>query len=63
MIKYEGELGPGMMVHRCNPSYLRGRCRRITIQDWLGQKLKMLSEKQTKVKRAGSTAEAVEGLP
>jgi hypothetical protein len=42
----------GMVAHICNPSYLGGGDRRIGVQGQVGKKCEILSEKQTKSKRA-----------
>jgi hypothetical protein len=44
------------MDDTCNPSYMRGISRRITVRGQPGQKHKILSEKQIKTKRAGDMA-------
>jgi hypothetical protein len=42
-----------MIVHACNPSYLRDGGRKIIVHGWPRQKHKILSGKQTKVKTIG----------
>jgi hypothetical protein len=52
-----------MVVHVCNPSYLGGRGKRISVRGRQpGQKHKMLSGKQTKSKKDWGMAQVVESL-
>jgi hypothetical protein len=51
------------MAHAHKPSSLEGRDRRTANWGQPGQKHKTLSEKITKAKRAGSTAQVVECMP
>jgi hypothetical protein len=44
-------VGPDMVVHIYNPSYLGRGGKRIMVWDCLGLKYKILSEKQTESKR------------
>jgi hypothetical protein len=52
-----------MIVHVCNPSYSGGRGRRILVPGQPRQKHETLSEKQTKARKAGVMARAIEHLP
>jgi hypothetical protein len=36
---------PSVVAHTRDPSYKKGRNRRLTVQGWPGQKLEILSEK------------------
>jgi hypothetical protein len=51
-----------MVIHTCNPNYLEGISRRITVQGSPEQKYETLSEKYLKQKRAGGVAQVVELL-
>jgi hypothetical protein len=46
-------------MHAYNPSYLRGRGRRIVVCGWPRQKCQTLFEKQTKSPKTGSVAQVV----
>jgi hypothetical protein len=52
-----------MVVHTCNPNYLGGRDRMITVLGQAPGKSERLSEKQTKSKRTGGVAQMVACLP
>jgi hypothetical protein len=49
--------GPNMEAHACNPTYLGGRNRRITVQGQLARKKKVGG------RQVGSMAQVVECLP
>jgi hypothetical protein len=52
-----------MVVYTCNPNYLGGSGRRITVWGQTGKKLEVISEKQTKSKRTRGMVEGVDYLP
>jgi hypothetical protein len=51
-----------MVVYTSNPSYLTDGDRKTAVQAWLEQKLKILSEKQTKKQRDWVAAQVVDCL-
>jgi hypothetical protein len=49
-----------MVVHSCNPSYTRGRGRRIMVRGQPQAKMQDPTRKITKAKRTGGTTQVVE---
>jgi hypothetical protein len=60
MILQKQSLGQGMMIYTSNPSYSGGGDGIIEVRGWPGQKLNILSGKQTNSKRTGGMAQVAE---